>query len=122
MRKENSSKRHLRKPAAAFRVRMELPGGWEFRGRHWSPRSRAYASTNTVSGLKLASRHLRDDLRVDGATIARKVTLNALPFTIASVQGICSISGGGGALIPAIFASLGINGRTAVRVAQRLRR
>jgi len=49
----------LRKPAAAFRVRMELPGGWEFWGRHWNPRSSACALTNTGTGLKLASCQLR---------------------------------------------------------------
>jgi len=53
----------LRKPAAAFRVRMELPEGWEFRERHWNPRSRACALTNTGTGLTLASCRRSRDLR-----------------------------------------------------------
>jgi hypothetical protein len=43
---------------------MEMPEGWEFRGRHWNPRSRAYTSTNSGSGLKLAICYLNGNLLI----------------------------------------------------------
>src|SRR5271154_6347289 len=45
---------------------MALPGGWEFRGRHWNTRSRACELTNTGTGLKLPSCRLTGDLRIAG--------------------------------------------------------
>src|ERR1700733_3511252 len=55
---------------------MELPEGWEVRGRHWNTKSRACASTNTGSGLTLASCDLDSDLHIEGLkALARNVVV-----------------------------------------------
>jgi hypothetical protein len=63
----------VRKHAAAFWVRMELPEGWQFRGRHWNTRSEACASTNSGSALKLTSCLLSGELRIAGLRVSLKV-------------------------------------------------